>query len=249
MSSVDVLAAIASRAMRDGALGDAGSPGARSIRAAYWALDGTGPMAALYANLPRLVAQLDRRTTRRRVDAPTIRGRLDWAATIRARAESGSDASLVSRVVERSHDLLENQLLLFVVVRALEAIDRIPPRVRDGLLQEPMAGALAIGSVRERVDTLRGILRDPRLHARLAKVALPAKIDARWTSAAKASDVREYSFVVTAYDAWAKLVAAPTWDLAAPGGVVLIPTTLDTDDVWVTLAAKRTQRAFRAGGR
>jgi hypothetical protein len=249
MSSADALVAIASRAMRDAELGDATSTSARAIRATYWVLDGTGPMAKLYAGLPRLLAQLDRRTTRRRVEAPTIRGKLDWAATVRARAASGNDASLVSRVVERSHDIPENQLLLFVVTRALDALDRVPPAIRDGLVQEAMDGALAIGSVRERVDTLRGVLRDRQLHARLAKVTLPARIDNRWTNAARTSDVREYALVAAAYEAWTTLVAAPTWALATPSGMILVPSKLDDADAWITVAAKRARRAFRAGGR
>lgn len=233
---------IASRTMRDAALDDPSSSSAHAIRATYWALDGTGPVAALCAGMPRLVAQLDRRTTRRRVEAPTIRGKLDWAATVRARAASGNSASLVSRIVERSHDVPENQLLLFVVVRALEALDRVPPAIRDGLLQEPVDQTLAIGSVRERVEALRAQLRDPKLRTRLANVTLPARIDERWTSAAKASDVREYALVVAAYDAWATYVAAPTWALAKPGGVVLVPASLDAHP-WIALAAKRTRRA------
>lgn len=219
------------------------------MRATYWALDGAGPVAELCTGLPRLVAQLDRRTRRKRIEAPTVRGRLDWPATVRARAASGSSASLVSRVVERSHDVPENQLLLFVVVRALEALDRVPATIREGMLQETSGGAIAFGSVRERVDILRGVLRDRQLHARLASVTLPARIDGRWTSAACASDVREYALVVAAYEAWATHVAAPTWALASPGGVVLVPSTMDGTDAWITLAAKRTQRAVRVGGR
>jgi hypothetical protein len=244
--SSDVLLAIA-RA-RDAVLADAASDQARTIRAAYWVLDGSGAVAALCESLPKLTAQLDRRTSRKRVEAPVVRGKLDWPATVRARATSGNNASLVSRIVERSYDVPENQLLLFVVTRALETLDRLPLAIRDGVLQEPRDNAVVIGSVRERVEALRAVLRDRKLHARLTNVTLPSRIDARWTRAASAADVREYADVVAAHDAWQRGVVEPTWAIASPGGVVLVPSTTDAQ-AWIALAAKRTQRAVRVGGR
>src|SRR6185503_7335650 len=218
-SQLELLAAIASPSARALPLLDPTTAEARQIRAAHWVLEGDGPVTELCARLPRLVAQLSRRTSRRRVEESRLRGRIDWSATVAARIASGSDASMVSRITTRSYDLPENQLLHFVVARCIEALDRLPAAIRNGMACEVVSKAVAIVPIRERVELRRAALRDRQLQQRLALVALPHRVATCLLDAARSSDVREYTAVVAAYQAWAERVEPPTWNgIAVPGG-------------------------------
>jgi hypothetical protein len=247
MSTSEAFAAVASVKYRSLELPPAGDRASELMRAAYWALDGTGSVGALCAGMPRLLAQLARRTLRKRVEEPEVRGRIDWPATARARVRTGSDASIVTRVVERSFDVKENQLLKFVVARCLEAIDHVPATIRDGMLHEPALGAVALGAVRERIELVRCVLGDRKLQNRLASVRACTHVDRTWVDAARVADVRDYQLVVAAYEEWRDRVRAATWEMAVPGGIVLVPSTID--EPWLVLGAKRTASALRLGRR
>lgn len=219
-------------------------PAARSqvelLHRAHQVLAPDGPFARLVGGLPRLLAQLGRRRVRRTVTGPTVRGRVDWPSTIRARhAARGEPLALVSRVSERDLDVRENQLLRRVLRDHRRLVDELPAAVRAGTLLARAEHVAAI-PIAARLRELTAALDEPALHRRLATIRLPERVDRRWTDACRASDVREYELVARAWEAWVipKDGLAP---IARPAPFVILPA--DPDDPaaapWMALAARR----------
>lgn len=228
---------------RGGPLPPAGSPVATLVHRAHVALASDLALARLLAGLPRLLAQLGRRRARRRVTGPTVRGPIDWPATIRARhAAGGAPQALVSRTSDRDLDVRENQLLAVVLARYRELLDQLPPTVQAGTLVVS-AGTVSATPVAARVRELVALLDDPQLRHRLAAIGRPARLDRRWPDACRASDVREYGLVADAWDAWTG-AAVGCDPLAAPASFVILPADPDAPEAapWMQLAARRLTR-------
>ena len=165
--------------------------------------------------LPRLLLQLSRTTEIRRVDLDDgIRGRIDWAATLKARYAADSGTTVyVCQQSRRQFDRPENQLLKFMLKQIEVCLARVPDDLRswdawlparDGgrRLVYPLAGELA--EMAQRVHVLRGTVY-------LKEVTTPPAIGSQHILAARTSKDELYAQVADLYDLYRQVVEAASW--------------------------------------
>lgn len=166
--------------------------------------------------LPRLLLQLSRTTEIQRVELDDgIRGRIDWAATQKARySANGGTAVFVCRQSRRQFDRPENQLLKFMLQQIEVCLGRVPDDLRSWVawlpgrdggrrLAIPLAGELA--EMAQRVHVSRGTVY-------LKEVTAPPAIGSQHILAARTSKNELYAQVADLYDLYWQVVEAASWE-------------------------------------
>jgi hypothetical protein len=144
-----------------------------------------------------------------------IRGRIDWAGTLKARCTTGeASPAYVCRQSRRHFDRPENQLLKFLLQQIEACLARVPRDLLDwyawmpGLeveqrLMYPLAGELA--EVAQRMHVLHG-------NVYLKEVTLPPAIGSQHILAARTSKNELYAQVADLYDLYWQVAEATSWE-------------------------------------
>ncbi|MCB9765418.1 MAG: hypothetical protein H6739_36930 [Alphaproteobacteria bacterium] len=121
--------------------------------------------------LPRLLRHL-RTFNERQVmdDQGQVRGHIHWPSTLKARGQRGPGEIRVRRAV-RSHDLPENQLLIWLLREIEAGLAALPPVIHQGTCYTP--GDATPVRVATRLGQLSAGLGRARRDPRLARITLP----------------------------------------------------------------------------
>lgn len=215
------------------------------VRAAYLLLDyAPGAIDAeglLITVLERLLRQISRDTEQvREAHSGRLRGRADWAATLKARNSAGGDpALLVSRAPYRAYDTPENELLKSVVVTLGRCLEQVPEPLRHGFCLAPAAPGGLLDSAARLAQMERALAR-LRGHIALRSIPMPTQIGEQHLRRAYSSRTEDYALVAQLYQQ-ARAVLQPR-GLGGLAGVsrraLPLPYTADiTGEVYLQLAA------------
>lgn len=174
------------------------------VRAAYLLLDyapgGVDAERFLTVVLERLLRQISRETEQvREAHSGRLRGRADWAATIKARNSAGGDpALLVSRAPYRAYDTPENELLKVVVVTLGRCLAQVPDPLRRGCCLAPAAPGGLLDSAPRLAQMERALAR-LRGHIALRSIPTPTEIGEQHLRRALGSRTEDYALVAQLY--------------------------------------------------
>lgn len=165
--------------------------------------------------LPRLMLQLSRATEIRRVELDDgIRGRIDWAGTLKARSTANGGATIyVCRQSWRQFDRPENQLLKFMLQQIDVCLARVPADLLDwevwqadstGVRRTARPLAAELAEMAQRVRVLRS-------NVYLKQVTAPPAIASQHILAATTSKNELYAHVAGLYDLHRQVVEAASW--------------------------------------
>jgi hypothetical protein len=173
-----------------------------------------------------------------------VRGRVDWAATWKARlADSHDPTRLVCAEVRRHFDTPENQLLRFMVEALWSLVRTIPPVIRQGQCCRPgMAGpgSLTLAATAPRIGAMEIRLPRQRLHPQLRQIALPDVITPEHLRRAETSKMEEYGQVARLYRRYHRCLILRDWAALAGLGHTLLPLPAHLDgegEHWLRAAA------------
>lgn len=173
-------------------------------RAAYLLLDsapgGVDAERFLTVVLERLLRQISRETEQvREAHSGRLRGRADWAATLKARNSAGGDpALLVSRAPYRAYATPENELLKYVVVRLGRCLEHVPDALRQGFCLAPDAPGGLLDSAPRLAQMERALAR-LRGHIALRSIPTPAQVGEQHLRRALGSRTEDYALVAQLY--------------------------------------------------
>lgn len=173
-------------------------------RAAYLLLDhapgGLDAERFLTVVLERLLRQISRETEQvREAHSGRLRGRADWAATLKARNSAGGDpALLVSRAPYRAYATPENELLKSVVVTLGRCLEQAPEPLRRGFCLAPGAPGGLLESAPRLAQMERALAR-LRGHIALRSIPAPAQIGEQHLRRALGSRTEDYALVAQLY--------------------------------------------------
>lgn len=142
------------------------------------------------------------------------RGRVDWAATYKARyAQNMNPALFVCLPTWRGFDLPENQLFKFMLNSLRVCLERVSPTLYDWeawgyVVRAPDGKPRPVGA---ELAHLAQRLRSFNSHAYLREVTLPPVISSQHILAARTSKNELYSHVADLYDAYQAIVDTPDW--------------------------------------
>ena len=215
----------------------------RSFCAAYFLAD-TRPNHDFYQfvtdTLPQLLRQLQRTTSRERVTYQgQIRGRVDWPATYKTRAQNDYNPALFTcRPPQRHNDTPENQLLKFLLVTAVSLLQETTPFLAAERWSAD--GAAQPDWLTERWRETAFHLRAALAHVRLKYVTAPDHINTRHLLKARTSKTEWYADIADWYDQYEAVVINGRWSHLTPilGHTVLLPPPDQPDaDLALRLAA------------
>lgn len=215
-----------------------------SFCAAYFLADtraGRDVHTFVTRTLPLLLRQLQRTTQRERVPFQgQVRGRVDWPATYKARAQNDANPALfVCRPPHRQHDTPENQLLKFLLNAVAQQMEQIDP-VMLTAVHWTSGGASAPDWLAKRINDMRYQLRVAQSHVRLRQVETPAKITPRHLLKARASKTELYGQAADLIVRYQQLIEQADWTAVRPilAQTILLPTPGDPHaDTCLALAA------------
>ncbi|MFQ5422114.1 MAG: hypothetical protein ACE5EY_17335, partial [Anaerolineae bacterium] len=200
-----------------------------SFCAAYFLADtqpGQNVHAFITETLPLLLRQLQRTTQRERVAFQgQVRGRVDWPATTKARAQNDANPALfVCRPPHRQHNTPENQLLKFLLDAIAQQMMQIDP-VMLTAVRWTSAGASAPDWLAQRIDDMRYQMRVAQNHVRLRQVETPDKITPRHLIKARASKTELYGQVADLVMRYQQVVERADWTAVRPilAHTILLP--------------------------
>jgi hypothetical protein len=173
----------------------------------------------VYKTTPRLLPQLTRTTTRRRVELYAgIRGRVDWAASLKERlAAGGNPALFVSQESQRRFDQPENQLLKFLLVRILASVESLPAELDSWLVwaapesESGQPDSPRLVHLRLEREKMGYWLQRHLKNAYLREVSLPVSISAQHLAAARACKNSLYGEAAALYELYREVVEAAAW--------------------------------------
>ncbi len=201
-----------------------------SFCAAYFLADtqpGRDVHAFVTGTLPLLLRQLQRTTQRERVAFQgQVRGRVDWPATTKARAQQEANPALfICRPPHRQHDTPENQLLKFLLTAVAQLIPQINP-VMLAAGRWTAGGASEPDWLARRTNDIRTHLRAAQANIRLRQVKAPDKITPRHLIKARASKTELYGQVADLYGRYHHIIEQAQWTAVYPilGQTILLPT-------------------------
>ena len=162
----------------------------------------------LQVTVPALLRKLSCSTEAKPVEMQgAVRGRVDWAATWKARHTGDPNPALfICRQVERQYATPENALLRYVLETLKVALVEVPSVLRIGVcwsvrgVNQPAAIYPVLASLQ---DQTQKHLR----HAALRKIELPDSITPQHLLRARSSKTEEYSDVANLYDLYIQLMA------------------------------------------
>jgi hypothetical protein len=173
--------------------------------------------------MPILLRQLSRATEpERHEQRGQIRGRVDWAATHRARLSQHNDPTLfICRQTRRQYATPENELVVYVLHALQRLIQAVPSCLRIGLFGAPQANQ-SFAPTEARLAQYLHRLREYQQHVYLRDIPRPDRITSQHLLRAKTSKTEWYGRVAqfyTAHSAFlneAESMPAPT-QIVLPG--------------------------------
>ncbi len=196
-------------------------------------------------DLSRLLQQLNRNTEQQKVEyRGQIRGRIAWAATLKARYSQDYDPTrYVCREVRHQYNTPENQLLKYVIERISDCLRAIPETIWDGVCCfSPVNGfeATVTISTATRLGRMKAALYNARHSTRLRQVTLPPTIREFHLQRAETVRADSYTAVAHIYRRYQDIVLSPSWPEVAEIGkhVLPLPGQANEDSrLWIQLGA------------
>jgi hypothetical protein len=176
-------------------------------RTAFLVTPGVGSF--LGVTVPSLLRKLSCSTEARPVEMQgAVRGRIDWAATWKARHTGDPNPALfICREVERQYATPENELLRYVLEKLKAALGEVPPLLRGGACW-PAGAASRPASIAPLLADLQDAAQRHLRHAALRKIKPPDSIAAQHLLRARSSKTAEYGEVAKMYRDYAELTIA-----------------------------------------
>jgi hypothetical protein len=224
------------------------APEVRPVFAAtYFLLDnkpGRDVETFIHVTMKRLLQQLTRRTERQPVTYQgQVRGRIDWAATYKARYSQDYDPTrYVCHEVRRQYDTPENRLLKYMVEQVTTCMSMIPEALRQGSCYTPATNGQPGGQLATiaRIQNLQDALINSRASVRLRDISLPDTIDESYLVRAETSRTEEYAEVAYLYRHYQQVVLSLSWKgiVAIGRRVLVLPAAAGAEeDAWIRLGA------------
>lgn len=214
-----------------------------TAQACYFALHraaDTDPVHALDHEFPRLVAALSRDSQPvRRVYVGRVRGKIDWAGTIRARGgDDHNPHRFVCREADRITDTPQNQLVVWVLEQLDASLRAVPDTIRRGTARHGVAGERYV-NLAPQIDRLLSATHRMLRHPLMRSVTRTTEVTEDQLQAADRCRAAGYDVAAELARRWQLVRAVPLDGLTQLGREsLLLPAANAADaDPWVELAA------------
>lgn len=184
--------------------------------------------------LPRLLRHLRSVSERRLVDDRRVDGHVHWPATLEARGRGGPGRFVVRKSLRR-YDLLENQLLQYLLQQVERGLQGLPESLRQGACYAGPRGEATPTILR--LSRLTVALARARRDGRLSKVTPLPRAEARALLRARDTGMPAYAELADTCELARALIEAPSAAALRAATHAIVPLPVPGQDaLWARIA-------------